>query len=872
MELSLLLALLATLSGAVGLALYRFAQTSYQSMMDSMSDAIIVLNRRQEIIQINLKAEQILNLSATAVNRQPLEVALPAAVKLLDPDMSGSNSEIVLGEGENERYYDCRPTPRHGRTGRFKGWLIVLRDVTDGRQIAESLRSQKELFESLVAVARATAEMPTLEATLHNALEVAARLTGAADGSVILLDRDKNMGRQLVILGSQTTSQKEQLVGRIMGGGLAGWVAENKQLAHINDTVQDERWLPDAAQEYKTRSALCVPILSGADLLGVLTLTHPEPGCFSRDHAHLMQAAADQVSLAVRNAQMYEELHHYAADLNTLYSVAQTVAHSFDINETLAKTLDLVLTSLHFEMGTIHLAEEEGATAAAATQLTLATSKGIPAAFINRLHAENGALTALAQERRETVYIADSHSDERANEDLRLLIPRSFEMMSELGARAVITSPLIHQGRTLGVLCLFNRAPRLFSPDDIALHGAIGQQIATAVANAHLFRRAVDERGQLQALIESSRDGIILVSPDERILIINPTALGALRVQGHPQAWNNRLFGQLLAQFSRHAPAAAETLEGEISRSLAKLQAANSGEFELYGRRTHWLNLLVKSDGEPLGRLLLLRDITQERALEQLRDDLIHTTVHDLRNPLTGIFSALEFLEHDLNAGKLRSVQLANAETGTPATDSEFGSGEHRLLLQIARSNAHRMLNLVNAILDINRLESDQMELKREKISLPELISDALGYQLPLAMEKQIELAAEIADDLPPAWADRSLIDRVLQNLIGNGIKFTPSGGEVRVVARQVGASKRWLQLSIIDSGAGIPIQIQPRLFQRFTTGGQKERGSGLGLAFCRMAMKAHDEMIWAENKPEGGAAFHFTLPIANENSRELHE
>jgi two-component system, NtrC family, sensor histidine kinase KinB len=868
-DLFLLFALLATLFGAVGLALYRFAQTSYQTMMDSMSDAIILLNRRQEIVQINLKAEQILNLSATAVSRQPLGAILPAAVKLLDPDMSGGNSEIVLGEGENERYYDCRPTPRHGRAGRFKGWLLVLRDVTDGRQIAESLRSQKELFESLVAVARATAEMPTLGATLQNALEVAARLTGAADGSVILLDRDKNIGRQLVVLSSQTTSQKEQLVGQIMVGGLAGWVAENKQLAHINDTMQDKRWLPDAEQKYKTRSALSVPILSGADLLGILTLTHPEPNCFSRDHAHLMQAAADQVSLAVRNAQMYEELRHYAADLNTLYSVAQTVAHSFDINEALAETLDLVIQSLHFDAGTIHLAEETQADGP--PRLTLAASKGIPAAFLDKLQREGvgEALTRLALDRSETIYIADSQSEAETNEDLHLSIPGSLEMMNSLDARAVISSPLIHQGRPLGVLSLFNQAPRLFSADDIALQGAIGQQIATAVANAHLFRRAVDERGQLQALIESSRDGIILVSPDQRILIINPTALAALRIQGHPQAWNNRLFGQLLSQFSRHAPAAAETLEGEISRSLAQLQAANSGEFELYGRRTHWLNLLVKSGDEPLGRLLLLRDITQERALEQLRDDLIHTTVHDLRNPLTGIFSALEFLEHDLNVGKLRSVPLANAQPPTPAADSAAEGGEHRLLLQIARSNAHRMLNLVNAILDINRLESDQMELKREKILLSELISDALDHQLPLALEKKISLAAEIADDLPPAWADRNLIDRVLQNLIGNGIKFTPAGGEVRVVARQVGASKRWLQLSIIDNGPGIPIQIQPRLFQRFTTGGQKERGSGLGLAFCRMAMKAHEEMIWAENKPEGGAVFHFTLPIANENSHE---
>jgi signal transduction histidine kinase len=208
-------------------------------------------------------------------------------------------------------------------------------------------------------------------------------------------------------------------------------------------------------------------------------------------------------------------------------------------------------------------------------------------------------------------------------------------------------------------------------------------------------------------------------------------------------------------------------------------------------------------------------------------------------------------------------AELAPAGGEGGAVNGHQANGDRRQLIQITRTNARQMLKLVNTILDINRLEAGHIPLKCEAISVQELINDVLDSQLALALEKGIELTQDVPADVRQAWADRSLIDRVLQNLIGNSIKFTPSGGKVQVIVQQVGTEKQWLQFSVMDSGAGIPIQIQPRLFQQFTTGGQKERGSGLGLAFCRMAIKAHDELIWAENKPEGGAVFHFTLPIA---------
>ena len=191
-------------------------------------------------------------------------------------------------------------------------------------------------------------------------------------------------------------------------------------------------------------------------------------------------------------------------------------------------------------------------------------------------------------------------------------------------------------------------------------------------------------------------------------------------------------------------------------------------------------------------------------------------------------------------------------------------SSSERELWDIAQKSTKGMLELVKKILEISRLESRQIPLDHGLISLPELAKRVLESQLPLAADKGIELKSDVPPDLPPAWADVSYVDRVLTNLIGNATKFTPSGGVVRVSAKadvdSLGQPK--LLVSVIDSGPGIPPEIQDRLFQKFVSGHQEGRGTGLGLAFCKMAMEAHGESIWVEETSERGTTFTLSLPL----------
>jgi signal transduction histidine kinase len=233
--------------------------------------------------------------------------------------------------------------------------------------------------------------------------------------------------------------------------------------------------------------------------------------------------------------------------------------------------------------------------------------------------------------------------------------------------------------------------------------------------------------------------------------------------------------------------------------------------------------------------------MTEQRALERVREDMTHTMVHDLRNPLTGISAALNMVM-DGFLGDLQPSQ--------------------RQVLTIAQSSTERMMRLVNAILDVSRLESGRMPVNPVEIQAADLIEEALHAQSALAQDKLIELESDVPATLPPVRADLNLMQRVLQNLIGNALKFSPPGGHVQVVAQMVQdpPGSRVVLISIADNGPGIPVEIQSQLFQKFVTGGQQERGSGLGLAFCKLAVEAHGQRIWVESNPGKGTTVTFSL------------
>ena len=249
----------------------------------------------------------------------------------------------------------------------------------------------------------------------------------------------------------------------------------------------------------------------------------------------------------------------------------------------------------------------------------------------------------------------------------------------------------------------------------------------------------------------------------------------------------------------------------------------------------------------------LEQKIEEIEGLERLRDDLVHALVHDLRNPLASIRSAL---------------------SGLFQNDFEELSEYQQAMIEISYQGVRQMGRLVDNILEVNKLETKTFEIEPHKLSFSDLMTGVMERQKSLADEKKIELAVDKPENGLEIEGDQKLLERLLQNLVDNAIKFTPMGGRV-----SLSASRRWIGKSgngqkgrkpilivqVRDTGPGINEDIRHHLFKKFAAGEGEESGTGIGLAFCKLAVQAHGGAIWFENHPGGGAVFSVLLPLTQD-------
>ncbi|MCB9006723.1 MAG: cyclic nucleotide-binding domain-containing protein [Ardenticatenaceae bacterium] len=232
------------------------------------------------------------------------------------------------------------------------------------------------------------------------------------------------------------------------------------------------------------------------------------------------------------------------------------------------------------------------------------------------------------------------------------------------------------------------------------------------------------------------------------------------------------------------------------------------------------------------------------RQLEQRRQELSELVVHDLRNPLGNLFSALNMLELVLPEEVL---------------------AENRELLEIARLSHLRMQDLVDSLLDIAQIDAGRPFGERKPTNLASLMSEVLQLNTFALAKREMKLTQNFAPNLPAAWANPDQIRRVLTNLVDNAIKYSPKGGPITVTAVPQGSN---IEVSVIDAGPGVDPKERVHIFDRFTqveAGGIRPRGFGLGLSYCKLAVEAHNGRIWVEPGPDGvGSRFVFTLPQAS--------
>ena len=350
------------------------------------------------------------------------------------------------------------------------------------------------------------------------------------------------------------------------------------------------------------------------------------------------------------------------------------------------------------------------------------------------------------------------------------------------------------------------------------------------------------QRRNIQAIISSIHDAVIVVDGFGKLLITNPPAaeLFGFEIDGSDrkpikELIDNTEFLQLIDQ-------SRDSRSQHIKRHLSFSVAEETSTFDC-------VTSCIYDDEQNLsGVVAVLHDITREENAARAKNEFVNHVSHELKTPLASITAYVEM--------------LVDGEAEDEKSKKEF--------LAVIQEQAQRLNRLIENLLNISRIESGLIKINKEPISLAVLIHQAIRMLKSYAAEKDIELVEESSIVCDQVYADRDMMTQVLINLLGNAVKYTPSGGSVRLHT-EVNEADGTAIVSVTDSGVGIPQDEVSRVFDKFYRVGEKKtsvEGTGLGLNLVKQIVeKVHNGRVFATSRPGSGSTFGFELPLKSEQA-----
>lgn len=337
---------------------------------------------------------------------------------------------------------------------------------------------------------------------------------------------------------------------------------------------------------------------------------------------------------------------------------------------------------------------------------------------------------------------------------------------------------------------------------------------------------------RLQAVLDSIDDGLLIIDRQGRLEHLNPVAQRQL-------GWDDSRTGSPLGE-ALQRPELDQQLHlilrgGSLERVPEDLHLEIDKENRVL---TYSLTPVCRPDGQILGAVMVLHDVTEQRAFERVRSEFVLRASHELRTPVTGMHMAFGLLKERVKFPE------------------ESREGD---LLDTIGEEMQRLTQLINDLLNFSRYQSGQQKLERSVCALDDLLERARVRHAQAAAAKQIELQLELGSPLPRIQADIAQLDRVMDNLLDNAIRHTPKNGNIRLQARRHGER---VIVSVEDSGEGIAYSQQGRIFEPFVQVGRKKGGAGLGLALCKEIVQLHGGRMGVYSRPEHGTQFYMALPV----------
>jgi len=671
-----------------------------------------------------------------------------------------------------------------------------------------------------------------LDALLARVVEVLAADTAA----ILLLDPD---GAALTVRATRGLEEEfERGVPVPVGQGLAGRVAASRAPLLVDDLDEIDVVSP-ALRARGLKSVAAIPLVVEERVIGVVHAGSERRAYFTHDDVRLLELIADRIALAVNHSALYTAEREAQERLTFMGEASTVLASSLEYEQTLAEVARLVAGRLADWCAVDVLADNE------IRRLAVAHADPARVAFVKAVlerrppSFEDTTPGTVAHVLRTGEPVVVEDIPPKAIEAAVAGLPELRDRILALGLRSYMIVPIVVRGKAVGAFSFaWAETGRRYSPADLPFAQELASRAAIAIDNARLYREAA-ERAQAARVLASVGDGVVLVDHAGVVRYWNRAA-AAITGLAESEVVDSPI-GEAIPGWATIAGRAPVAAEGATNPRPESLPLA-------LGNREVWLS--VAGVEVPDGIVYAFRDLTEDRALDEMKTEFVSTVSHELRTPLAAIYGAAMTLRR---------------------TDVRLDPEQRENLLSVVSNEADRLARTVNAILWASRLDTETLRVTIEScdpVALAREVVTAQEAHLPPG----IELRIDAAEPLPPVAADRDKVGQVLVNLVENGVKYSPDGGTVVVRLRTVGGHVRF---SVVDEGLGIPHAEQRRIFEKFyrldpnmTRG---IGGTGLGLYISRELVRRMGGRIWVESAPGHGSTFTFDLAIATDVDVAAH-
>jgi PAS domain S-box-containing protein len=503
-----------------------------------------------------------------------------------------------------------------------------------------------------------------------------------------------------------------------------------------------------------------------------------------------------------------------------LLKIARAITQELDIDKLLARILHDAAEILAGQAGLIALRGEQSG-------WKLAASYGIP--------------TAVARQIDPLLAEVSDHEDPASFElpEINRML-QSITRIISMNLLTGVALPLIAHERVIGLIFIFRSYRGVFSNNDRALLQSFVDQAAIAVQNAQLYSQVSHEKQRLDALLDSTADGILILFPDHTIERCNPAfcrlfgeKMIAIQGRSHEEIiqWTNKEQGISLEEAEVGGwpltPHATLYVEGDIKRPNGIPLAVGITYAPLLSPKGNLLNIIAS-----------VRDITHFREAEELKSMFISVISHELKTPVALIKGYVGTLRRDDVSWESVIVQ-----------DS----------LEVIEEEADRLTALIENLLDASRLQAGGLKLNQCDVAFKNFAEKMVG-RFRTQSDKH-SIVVDFPEEFPVVVADENRLSQVLSNLLSNAIKYSPDGGEIRISGQ---VRPEQVIICVQDQGPGIAPGDIPHVFDRFYRADDASRttkGAGLGLYLTRAVIEAHGGRIWVDPRPGDGARICFSLP-----------